>query len=187
MRIPKPVLALFALLVVASLGWAISVASGRNPLPVPDPNYAVFTTPSVAAQHAIVDLLRSHGIRPRYRMDSDGVHRAILWDGTIVNHTAPELFERLGRPAAAIGLVDPDPAAAALRAVRSLRERGFTASMIEGAEPGLPIVFVTTDALNGSVIVIRKHRLRMGAVPPRWSDVADDSAPPSTHTRRELQ
>jgi len=182
MWIPKPVLALFALLVLTSLGWAIAVASGRNPLPVPDANYAVFTTSSVAAQHAIVDLLRSHGVPPRYRMDSDGVQRAILWDGTIVNHTSPELFERLGRPAAAIGLVASDPAAAALQAVRSLREQGFQASMIEGAEPGLPIVFVTTDALNGSVIVIRKHRLRMGAPPPRWSEIADASAPIPTHT-----
>jgi hypothetical protein len=33
---------------------------------------------------------------------------------------------------------------------------------------GLPIVFVTTDALNGSALVFRKHQLRMGKRPPAW-------------------
>jgi hypothetical protein len=149
--------------------WSAAVAADRNPLPFPDRNYQVFTAASPEAKRAVIDLLGQHGSRPRFRLDTGEVERAIFWDGTIVNYTHPDLFERLGRPAAAMGLVVADPAASALAAVRHLRARGLQADMIEGAEPGLPIVFVTTDALNGSVLVFRKHVIRMGAPqPPRW-------------------
>jgi hypothetical protein len=168
-HIPKAVLATLLALVLLLAAWTGALATDRNPLPVPDRHYPVFTTPSSAAKDAVVELLGQQGRKPRFRLDSDEVERAIFWDGTIVNYTHPELFERLGRPAAAIGFVVHDPVAAALDAVRLLQGRGFEAAMIEGAEPGLPIVFVTTDALNGSVLVFRKHVIRMGAPqPPRW-------------------
>lgn len=80
------------------------------------------------------------------------------------------MLEQLGNPVAAIGLVAPDPVEAGAAAVRLLRERGFQATLIEGAEPGLPIVFVTTDALLGAAIVIRKPVLQMGSRPERWKD-----------------
>jgi CheY-like chemotaxis protein len=168
MYVPKPILALTLLAVLLLAGWSAALATDRNPIPFPDRNYAVFTTPSPEAKAAMIELLGRHGYRPRFRADSEGVERAIFWDGTILNYTAPELFERLGRPGAAVGLVVDDPATSALEAVRHLRERGFRAAMIEGAEPGLPIVFVTTDALNGSALVFRRHVLRMGTRPDAW-------------------
>jgi hypothetical protein len=168
MFIPKWIAGSFAALLLAVFAWATAVATDRNPLPFPDRNYQVFTTPSPAAQAAVIELLGEHGSRPRFRLDTDGVERAIFWDGTIVNYTHADLFDRLGRPAAAIGFVVRDPAESALDAVRHLRARGFHADLIEGAEPGLPIVFVTTDALNGSALVFRKHQLRMGQRPPAW-------------------
>lgn len=168
MYIPKPLLAAALVLVLLLGAWTAALATDRNPLPVPDRDYSVFTTPSAEAKATIVELLGRHGRTPRYRIDSEDVERAVFWDGTIVNYTRPELFERLGRPAAAMGFVAGDPVAAALDAVRLLRGRGFEAQMIEGAEPGLPIVFVTTSALNGSVLVFRKHVLKMGPPPPRW-------------------
>jgi hypothetical protein len=168
MTISKPAAVGTALAFLLLAAFSVALARERNPLPMPDRNYQVFTTSSPDAMFAVVDLLARHGHRPRFRADGEGVDRAILWDGTIINYTHPELFERLGRPAAAIGLVAADPVAAAMDAVAFFRERGYQAGMIEGAEPGLPIVFVTTDALNGSVLVFRKHVLRMGRPPERW-------------------
>jgi hypothetical protein len=168
MLIPKWLAGACAALMLLVFTWAAAVAADRNPLPFPDRNYQVFTTPSPEAKRAVIDLLGEHGSKPRFRLDTGGVERAIFWDGTIINYTHPDLYDRLGRPAAAIGLVVADPAVSALAAVHHLRDRGFRADMIEGAEPGLPIVFVTTDALNGSALVFRKHRLRMGKRPPAW-------------------
>jgi hypothetical protein len=169
MYVPKSILAALLALVLLLVAWSAALATDRNPLPFPDRNYQVFTAPSPEAKATIIALLGQHGYKPRFRLDTEGVERAIFWDGTIVNYTHPDLFERLGRPAAAIGLVVGDPVASALDAVRLLRGRGFEATMIEGAEPGLPIVFVTTNALNGSVLVFRKHVLKMGSPPPAWN------------------
>lgn len=170
MLIPRWVLVSMFLVFLGVAGWAVSIARGQNPLPFPDRNYAVFSTPSSEAQRAIVDLMRSHGVAPRYRADSDGVERAILWDGTIINRPSPEMLASVGNPSAAIGLVSSDPVAAGIEAVRLLQARGFEATLIEDAEPGLPIVFVTTNALVGSAIVIRKPVLQMGSRPERWKD-----------------
>jgi len=170
MFVPRWILGITLVLLLLGGSWTVALGTGRNPLPFPDANYAVFTTPSPEAQIAMVELMRAHGIAPRYRADGEGVDRVILWDGTIINRPHPDFMERLGNPYAAIGLVSSDPPGAAAAAVRFLRERGFQAQMIEGAEPGLPIVFVTTDALSGSAIVFRKHVLRMGSRPARWED-----------------
>jgi hypothetical protein len=168
--VPRWILATALLAFLLLAGWSAALARDRNPLPFPDRNYAVFSTPSSEAHRAIVELMRSHGIPPRYRADSEGVERAILWDGTIINRPQPDMLEQLGNPVAAIGLVAPDPVEAGAAAVRLLQERGFQATLIEGAEPGLPIVFVTTDALLGAAIVIRKPVLQMGSRPERWKD-----------------
>jgi hypothetical protein len=168
MYIPKPVLAAMLVLVILLVGWTGALATERNPLPVPDRNYQAFTAASPEAKDALVELLGKHGHRPRFRYDTDNVERAILWDGTIINYTKPELYERLGRPGSAIGLVVADPIASARDAVRELRVRGFEATMIEEVEPGQAIVFVTTDALTSGVIAFRKHVLRLGIQPPAW-------------------
>lgn len=169
MFVPKWVLIVAAVLLATTVAWTAALASDRNPLPFPDRNYQVFTATSPEAKAALIELLGQHGSTPRFRMDTDDVERAIFWDGTIINYSRPEMFERVGQPAAAIGLVVRDPAASALNAVRHLRDRGFEAAMIEGAEPGLPIVFVTTDAFNGTALVFRKHVLRMGQRPDAWN------------------
>jgi hypothetical protein len=169
MFVPKKILALTLTVILLILGWSVTVAADRNPLPFPDRGYQVFTASSPDGMDAMVSVMSSLGNRPRFRLDSEQVRRALFWDGTIVNHTDPELFDRLGRPAAAMGFVVKDPSASALATTRFLRERGFSAVMIEDAEPGLPITFVTTDALTGAVLVFRKHQLRMGKRPEPWN------------------
>jgi hypothetical protein len=149
--------------------WTVAVVRERNPLPFPDRGYQVFTATSPAAMDALTELLRGHGNAPRFRADSDDIQRAIFWDGTIINHVSPAVLERLGQPAAALGFVVDDPVRGALDAARLLRGRGFDAAVLEGLEPGLPITFVTTDALAGAVLVFRRHQLRMGQRPQRWT------------------
>lgn len=170
MFIPLWLLAAALVLVLLVGAWSVAVAMGRNPLPFPDPNYAVFTTPSPGAQAAVIELMRRNGVPPRFRADGPRVDRAILWDGTIINRPHKDFPAHLRESGAAIGLVARDPVVAAQAAVTLLRGRGFQADLLEGLEPGLPIVFVTTDALTGSVLVFRKPILQMGVRPPAWKD-----------------
>lgn len=95
---------------------------------------------------------------------------SILWDGTIIDRPLEDFPAHLREAGGAIGLVARDPSAAAQQAVTLLRERGFQATMHEGLEPGLPIVFVTTDALTATALVFRKPILQMGVRPPAWKD-----------------
>lgn len=161
MFVPKWLLLVGLTLVLALVTWAMLVASGRNPLPFPDPGSRIFAAASPEAKDALVELLAQHGLHERLRADSGGVLRSILFDGTIINHSAPEITAKLGGATSAIGLVADDPAAAAETAAAFLRERGFEATVVHEIEPGLPIVFVLTNAMPGAAINFRPHVLRM--------------------------
>ena len=149
--------------------WTFALVHDRNPLPFPDRDYQVFSTSSARAQVAMEDVMISLGQRPRFRADSPNVQRTIFASGTIINQPEPGMLEALGQPAAALGFVVDDPDATARRVAAQLQARGFQARSIHGAEPGLPIAFVRTDALSGSVLVFRKHVLEMGAKPDAWT------------------
>jgi len=157
MFVPTWLLVLVALLFIALATWSLLLAKGRNPLPFPDPGSRIFSAASAEAKDAIVALLAEHGLRERFRFDTGGVLRSILWDGTIVNHSSAEVARRLGGATSSIGLVATDPEASARRAAEFLRSRGFQASVVLDAEPGLPIAFVLSDAMAGTVINFRKH------------------------------
>jgi len=155
------ILALTALVVAATTGWAILVAKRRNPLPFPDPGSRIFTAASAEAKAAIVELLERHGIRERFQVDTSGIRRSIMWDGTIINLPPPESRAKLGNAAASIGLVAADPDAAAREAAEFLRSRGFSAELVPDVEPDLPIAFVVTDAFAGTVLNFRKHMIHL--------------------------
>ena len=163
-------LAILVPLVTALLGaWTLALAFDRNPLPFPDRDYQVFSASSAKALVAMEDVMQSLGQQPRFRADSPNVQRTIFASGTIINQPDPRMLEALGTPGAALGFVVEDPDATARQVVLQLKQRGFQAASIHGAEPGLPIAFVRTDALSGSVLVFRKHMLRMGAKPDAWT------------------
>lgn len=166
-----PSLVFYPALVVVLLliAWTTSLVRDRNPLPFPDRDYHVFSAKSTLALIALEELMQLHGHVPRFRVDSDVVERTIFSNGTIVNHPRQAMLDRLGNPSAALGFVVAEPEQAARQAVALFRKNGFTAELIPDAEPGLPIVFVTTDALSGSAIVFRKHILQMGQKPPAWT------------------
>lgn len=152
--------------------WATAVANDRNPLPIPDRDYHVFTARSEAGLIVLEEIMQLHGHDPRFRADTEGVQRTIFSNGTIINHAQPELLATLGDPSAALGFVVEDPDESARDVAARLRSRGFQADAIHGAEPGLPIAFVRTDALSGAALVFRKHLLQMGRRPDKWTSRA---------------
>lgn len=149
--------------------WTFALAYDRNPLPFPDRDYQVFSASSAKALMAMEDVMQSLGQRPRFRADSPNVQRTIFASGTIINQSDPRMFDLLGPHGAALGFVVDDPDATARQIAKQLQDRGFQATSIHGAEPGLPIAFVRTDALADSVLVFRKHMLHMGARPDAWT------------------
>ena len=155
------VLLLVGLFMAGFIVWAVLLASGRNPFPFPDPGSRIFTASSAEAKQAVVALLAMHGIRERFQADTEGVLRSIMWDGTIINLPTPEVAQKLNFPAASIGLVANNPVASANAAADFLRSRGFRAEVVLDAEPDLPIAFVLTDAMVGTVFNFRKHLIHM--------------------------
>ena len=107
------------------------------------------------------DLHGRFNLRERFRFDTDGVLRSILFDGTIINWSAPDVTRRLRHTTSAIGLVADDPVARVYDAAACLRSHGFSADLVRDAEPGLPVVFLLTDAMPGTVLNFRRHVIHM--------------------------
>lgn len=161
MFIPLWVLAVAGLLIAALVLWCTLLATGRNPLPFPDPGSRIFAAQSPEAKDAIVALLASHGLKERFLFDTAGVQRSIMWDGTIINSSSAEVSQKLGSATSSIGLVSDDPETSANSAAEFLRSRGFTAEVVLNAEPELPIAFVLTDAMPGTALNFRKHVIHL--------------------------
>ena len=159
--IPKWGVALIAVIFFSVLTWAILLAVGKNPLPYPDYGSRIFVAASPQSKQAIVELLARHGIQERFEVNSSGIRRSIMWDGTIINYTPPEVSRKLGNASASIGLVSSDPVASANAAAAFLKSRGHSAKVVLDAEPELPIAFVVTDAMVGTVLNFRKHVTEM--------------------------
>lgn len=168
-QVPLVLVILVPLLALMTGLWALAVAHDRNPLPFPDRHYHVFSASSEGALIALEDVMQSHGLRPRFRADSSHVQRTIFANGTIINHPDAQTLDELAGAGAALGFVVADPDASARQVAAALRGRGFRATSIHDLEPGLPIAFVRTDALHGSVVVFRKHVLKMGRRPDSWT------------------
>ncbi len=161
MFVPLWILLLVSVLVAGIIVWLLLAVMRRNPLPFPDPGSRIFSAASADGKDAIVELLAMHGLRERFRADTEGVSRSIMWDGTIINLPSDQVSQKLSSPAASIGLVSKDPTSSANAAADFLRSRGFTAEVVLDAEPELPIVFVVTNALKGTVINFRKHMIHL--------------------------
>jgi hypothetical protein len=168
-EVPKLLLLVLAGLGLGLAAWAAALTLNRNPLPFPDHHYHVFSASSERALVALEKVMQEHGIRPRFRIDSENVDRTVFGNGTIINNPHSEMTARLKSPAGALGFVVKDPVKAAQSTAEGLRRSGFEAEVVLDAEPGLPIAFVTTNALRGTAIVFRRHVLKMGGRPPSWT------------------
>lgn len=161
MFIPMWLVAIAGVVLIGLAGWSFLLATERNPLPFPDRGSRIFSAASADAKDAVVALLATHGLRERFQFNTGGVLRSILWDGTIINHASPETLEKLDFAVASIGLVATDPQASADEAATFLRTRGFQARVVLDAEPELPIAFVVSDAMPGTVINFRRHVIHL--------------------------
>ena len=161
MFIPIWLLVLAAVLVGILAAWSFLLARDRNPLPFPDRGSRIFSAVSAEAKDAVVSLLATHGVRERFQFNTDGVLRSIMWDGTIINHASPDVLRKLGSVSASIGLVSKNPAASAHDAATFLRSRGFESRVVLDAEPELPIAFVVSEAMPGTVINFRRHVIHL--------------------------
>jgi hypothetical protein len=88
-----PVWLVVAVLVLfgATATWLSLILAGRNPLPFPDVGSRIFTAATPAAKATIIDLLAQYGVRERFQVNTNGVLRSIMWDGTIINCPDPEV------------------------------------------------------------------------------------------------
>ncbi|WEN14777.1 hypothetical protein PY254_16315 [Rhodanobacter sp. AS-Z3] len=171
MFIPKWILVIASLLIASFVAWSLLLASGRNPLPFPDPGSRIFAAQSRRAKDAVVALLARHGLKERFRFNTKGVQRSILWDGTIINYSSPDISRKLGSATSSIGLVSDDPTSSANDAAEFLRSKGFVARVVLDAEPTLPIAFVVTDAMPGTVLNFRRSVIHLPKPQP-----VDDAA-----------
>ena len=166
-----PLWGIVVVLFVALAGWTILLATRRNPLPFPDHGSRIFTAASAEGKAAVVALLARHGVRERFQVNTAYVLRSIMWDGTIINYASTETMRRLDSPSASIGMVVADPSDSVAVAAAFLTSRGFSARVVLDAEPELPIAFVITNAMHGTVLNFRKHVVHM----PRPHAVAKDA------------
>ena len=163
MHVPKWAIAINLIVVLLLATWATTLSLGKNPLPWPDPGSRIFSAASPEGKAAMVELLARHGVDERFKADSGGVLRSIMWDGTIINFSPPEITGRIGGVTSAVGLVSDDPLGSAKEAAAFLRTKGFRAEVVEEIEPGLPIAFVVTDAMAGTAINFRPPMSKMPA------------------------
>ena len=161
MFIRKWILLLISFLMASLIVWLGLIVLGRNPLPFPDNGSRIFSAASSEGKDAIVELLAIHGVKERFKADSEAVSRSIMWDGTIINLPSPESLQKLNSPAASIGLVVDDPIARANEAANFLRSKGFKAEVVLDVEPEILIAFVTTDAMMGTVLNFRQHMIHL--------------------------
>ena len=127
----------------------------------------IFAATSPEAKETLVSLLNQHGLKERFRFDSGGILRSILWDGTIINWSPPEIVTQVKGATSAIGISCEDPQKSAADACVILKSRGFSAEIVENVEPTLPIVFVLTDALSGAALNFRPHVTKLPRPPKR--------------------
>ena len=161
MFVPSWLLVLASMLIIGLAAWSFLLATHRNPLPFPDAGSRIFSATSAEAKDAVVALLAKHGVRERFQFNTGGVLRSIMWDGTIINHSSPDVLQKLDSASASIGLVANDPAASAQHAAEFLRSRGFQARVVLDAEPELPIAFVVSNAMPSTVINFRRHVIHL--------------------------
>ena len=156
MRVPIWGVVLAGVLFLLLAVWSVMLTIDRNPLPWPDPGSRIFAASSPESKEVMVELLAQHGLHERFQMDTSGMRRSIMWDGTIINVSPRDVSDKLGSASSGIGLVSDDPAASAEQAAEFLKSRGYGAKVVLDAEPELGIAFVVTDAMVGTALNFRK-------------------------------
>src|SRR5579864_9268374 len=82
-----------------------------GPIPIIDKGSRIYTVADEASLNSVVRVLADLGLRPRFRIFSTSIKRAVMADNvTIINCTTDsDLWKRMGMPAAALALVKRQP------------------------------------------------------------------------------
>lgn len=151
--------------------WAVVAtfaALRRLPIPVPDLGSYIFPCGDEGIQEAIVSILKNvSGKKVFMEMDTDAVSRTIFIDGTIVNLSRPDVYEKMGKPAWAIALrPSKDPNAQAQTAMQILKNRNISFRYLGQFDPDVPAskmvgIQVANGTLGNAVIICRVHGKNM--------------------------
>jgi hypothetical protein len=155
--------------IVASVAWYV-VTVGRVfglPLPVPDRGFRFLICKGDNAKEAVVEILRSNGLEPGWRMDSGRVHRVLMKDRmTVVNSADEELLKQMDNPGGTIAIPVSDPRKSAESAVHYLKMVGFYSRMAPLLEvPGKPeamFYIVSQEAFPHGMIIFRLSMMETG-------------------------
>ena len=156
----------------SALGAAATWLVTRGPVPIIDDGSAIFAASDAKAHRDLVEVLQGVGLRPQRQRHTSAVRRVIYHGGgLIINWTAPEVHQRMGKPACGLGIVSRYPLQTAESIATALRAKGHEARVVTDFEPEAPrgsLVAVHTDALLNGAIIVRRHLLRMGKPPERY-------------------
>jgi hypothetical protein len=143
-----------------------------------DPVSLIYTAADKRALNVLVRMYEEiFDLKPLRRIDSKrfGVSRALMQHNILLNYPSPENKMLLKGANGAIARKVRDPHAAAWKAVAYLWDNGFEAEILKVEDPDtLPgsMLFVSTNALPGNLLIFRKHRMKMTAEkkpPPKWT------------------
>ncbi len=133
----------------------------RNPLPFPDRGHRIFGVADERARAAVVKVIENlSGKRAQFTFDSGNIHQTVLADGYTTIHYIDN--NPTDVPPSGISIPVKDPLASAQRAIEMLKADGYTASLVENVETGLPpnyLVPVRSNAFQNWALVLRRPLL----------------------------
>lgn len=166
MHVPTWLFIVIVVYLVLGTGYGVlaTLAALRKlPIPVPDLGSYIFPCGSNRIQTGLTALLEASGKHLFTTANTDSVERNIFTDGTILNVTEPEAYERIGEPAWAIALAPTKEPIAAAKITREILDAYAVKNYYIGAfDPAIPEhtmcgVLVENGLLGNILIVHRVH------------------------------
>ena len=145
--------------------WAVimTILIFRNPLPFPDRGHRIFGVADEHARATVIKIIENlSGRRAQFTFDSGDIHQTVLADGYTsihyIDNRPPDV------PPSGLSIPVRDPMASAQKAIEMLQNEGYTASLIDKVETGLPpnhLVPVRSNAFQNWALVFRRPLLKM--------------------------
>lgn len=166
------VLTIWAMAATFALIVCLPIIHGLWTRQLPFPDYGSFAfccRDEKAKRHLVRILRQSFGMKPRFRLDTGGITRALYSSDLILNTNPPELREKLGDPGGGLILPSNDPWEDAQELEAALIVAGYQASVIVEERSLSNVCLVRNNLLVNAVIGFRKSKTKMGK-PPAWHD-----------------
>lgn len=153
---------LFAIVVVYAIMVTVFFFY-RNPLPFPDRGHRCFAVPNEKAAKAVVEILGKIGsLHEKFTFDVGSFGHTVMADNAtvIIWDKNQELLKN------GFSIVSDDPKRDASKVIDMLNKEGFT-GVIKNILPemGDKFVFIESNVLNNSLLILRRHVLVLGKPP----------------------